>query len=78
MSDRRIQSSDDEKTVTGGHATSMELAEQIEEAIAQVSGQGLAGNEARHAVIEKVMEQIDDPQQHALVAGHVHSRMDLG
>jgi hypothetical protein len=78
MSERRIQSSDDEQTVTGGQATSMELAELIEEAIGQVRQTGLSGNEARHAVLEAVMNQIDDPAQHAVVAGHVHSRMDLG
>lgn len=78
MSGQHTQSSDDEQTVTGGHATSMELAELIEDAIGQVSEQGLTGDEARHTVVETVMEQIDDPSQHAVVAGHVHARMDLG
>lgn len=78
MSGEHTQSSDNEQTVTGGHATSMELAELIEEAIGQVGERGLTGNEARHSVIETVMDQIDDPSQHAVVAGHVHARMDLG
>lgn len=78
MSGRHRESADDVQTVTGGHVTSMELAELIEEAIGQVSRQGLTGNEARHQVVETVMDQIDDPAQHAVVAGHVHARMDLG
>lgn len=72
------ESSDSVEAVTGGHAESMELAEMIEEVIAQVTGEGMAGHEARHAVIERVVERIGDPSQHALVAGRVHARMDLG
>lgn len=77
MQGQEMQSTDD-RTVTGATTTSMEMAELIEEAIAQVTAQGLTGDAARHAVVEQVMERIDDPAQHALVAGHVHSRMDLG
>jgi hypothetical protein len=72
------ESSDSVEEVTGGHAESMELAEVIEEVIVQVTGEGMTGSDARHAVIERVVEQIGDPSQHALVAGHVHARMDLG
>jgi hypothetical protein len=72
------EASDSVEAVTGGHAESMELAEVIEEVIVQVTGEGKTGNDARHAVIERVVEQIGDPSQHALVAGHVHARMDLG
>jgi hypothetical protein len=72
------ESSDSLEAVTGGHAESMELAEVIEEMIVQVTGEGITGNEARHAVIERVIERIGDPSRHALVAGHVHARMDLG
>lgn len=72
------QSSDDDRSVTGGHTSPMELAELIEDAIGQVSAEGKTGNDARHAVVERVMEQVEDPAQHGLVAGHVHARMDLG
>jgi hypothetical protein len=72
-----MQSSDDDATVTGGHATSMELAELIEDIVGQVTDEGLTGNDARHAVVERVMAQLDDPGMHAVVAGHVHARMDL-
>ncbi|MGA7689247.1 MAG: hypothetical protein WCA29_08455 [Jiangellales bacterium] len=78
MSERQVQSSDDEQSVTGGHTTSMELAELIEDAIGQVTGEGTMGNDARHAVVERVMDQVGDPTQHAVVAGRVHARMDLG
>ena len=78
MTDRHLQSSDNVETVTGGHATSMELAELIEVVIGQVSAEGLTGDAARHTVVERIMEQIDDPAQHAVVAGHVHARMDHG
>ena len=77
MSDH-VQSSDDASTVTGGHTTSMELAELIEDVIGQVTSEGLTGDAARHAVTERVMEQLDDPAMHPVVAGHVHARMDLG
>lgn len=70
--------STEDRAVTGQHSTSMEVAELIEDAITAVAGEGLTGNEARHAVVEKVMEQVDDPAQHAVVAGRVHARMDLG
>jgi hypothetical protein len=72
------ESSDSLQTVSGGHVESMELAEVIEDVIGQVTGEGMTGTEARHAVIERVIEQIGAPSQHALVAGHVHARMDLG
>ncbi len=49
----------------------------IEEVIVQVTGEGKTGDEARHAVIERVIEQLGDPSRHVLVAGHVHARMDL-
>lgn len=49
----------------------------IEDVVLQVTGEGKTGDEARHAVIERVIEQIGDPSQHAVVAGHVHARMDL-
>jgi hypothetical protein len=38
----------------------------------------MTGNEARPAVMERVVEQIGDPSQYAVVAAHVHARMDLG
>ena len=57
MNERQVQSSDDEQSVTGGHTTSMELAELIEEVIGQVTGEGMTGNEARHTVVERVMDQ---------------------
>lgn len=78
MNERQVEASDDEKSVTGGHATSMEVAELIEDAISQVAGEGMTGNDARHAVVERVMEQIGDSAQHAVIAGRVHARMDLG
>jgi hypothetical protein len=31
-----------------------------------------------HADPIELAERIEDPSQHALVAGHVHARMDLG
>jgi hypothetical protein len=72
------QSSDDATTVTGGHATSMELAEVIEDVIGQVTSEGMTGDRARHIVVERVIEQVEDPSVHAVVAAHVHARMDLG
>lgn len=75
---RHVQSSDDATTVTGGHATSMELAELIEDVIGQVTSEGVTGEEARHAVVERVMDQLEDPGMHAVVVAHVHARMDLG
>jgi hypothetical protein len=70
--------STDDRTVDGEHSTSMEVAELIEDAIGQVTDEGLTGSAARQAVVQRVMEQVDDPAQHAVVAGHVHARMDLG
>ncbi len=78
MNERQVQSSDDEQSVTGGHTTAMELAELIEEVIGQVTGEGMTGNEARHTVVERVMDQVGDQAEHAVVAGRVHARMDLG
>ena len=78
MNERQVQSSDDEQSVTGGRTTSMELAELIEDVIGQVTGEGMTGNEARHTVVERVMDQVGDQAEHAVVAGHVHARMDLG
>jgi len=75
--EEHLQSTDD-RTVTGEHTTPMELAELIEEAISQVRSDGLTGDAARHEVVARVMEQVDDPAQHSVVAGHVHARMDLG
>jgi hypothetical protein len=78
MNERQVQSSDDEQSVTGGRTNSMELAELIEDVIGQVTGEGMTGNEARHTVVERVMDQVGDQAEHAVVAGHVHARMDLG
>jgi hypothetical protein len=75
--DEHLQSTDD-RTVAGEGSTPMEVAELIEEAIGQVQSQGLTGDAARHEVVERVMEQVDDPAQRSVVAGHVHARMDLG
>jgi hypothetical protein len=72
------ESSDDVSTITGGHATSMELAEVIEEVAAEVTSEGLEGDEARHTIVERVVERVGDPTAHAVVAAHVHARFDLG
>jgi acetoacetate decarboxylase len=76
MSERKVSSGDD-TSVTGDHATSEELAVLIEGAIEEVTAKGLMGAQARHAVVDRVMEQVEDPGLHAVVAGHVHARLDL-